>query len=490
MTGPRADPGRQDYLTWRALRPLCWVLLAVTLGVAALLLAYQSSQAQTTASQVQRALDIPYTRFMDPAQRNALLDRAKAAGADSIKTVAPWDHLEYAGDDQYTWGFMDDFIAQAEARGLKVHVQVSASPPWISPNNVWEPPRSSSEVAAWGDFIHDLVARYGTRISTYEMWTEPNIPDFWQNGNLANSPAEYAAIVRAGYLGAKSANSNVTIIAGSLSGNDIGYTNRLYDELRKYPDAAANDDFFDMYGVHPYAACGGVARAPDYPASNGNYNGPFGPKNCTLLGIDLIRQTLVAHGDAHKKLWLGEFGYNTVPGWMTATPDSTRARYLKQAYALIDARPYVMGMCWYSYYTDAERGFNIYDLTTSQETLTFQAFKEVASNVVPQEATISVAELYTDRMTHTRRSFVNVTALLKSSPQASTLPRIVVAVRQRGKNTNVDFPSYYDFLVTASGSTYLQSKRFYERGTYDYWVAYRKDGRWTNLTPAKSFRVK
>jgi hypothetical protein len=65
-----------------------------------------------------------------------------------------------------------------------------------------------------------------------------------------------------------------------------------------------------------------------------------------------------------------------------------------------------------------------------------------------------------------------------------------VAVRQRGKNTNVDFPSYYDFLVTASGSTYLQSKRFYERGTYDYWVAYRKDGRWTNLTPAKSFRVK
>ena len=363
------------------MRPLWPVLLVVVAaGLATLSIALSGPQ-ERPVSRAERALDMPYTRDMDPAERDQLLDLAAAAGADSIKTVAPWDHLEPSEDD-YHWGFMDDFIAAAEARNVEVHMQVSATPDWVHPglddrvpdrsSRVWYPPRGGTEVGHWHDFVRDLVARYGTRVSSYEMWNEPNLGDFWRGGP---DPAEYAAVLRAGYLGAKEADPDVTIVGGSLSQNDVGYTNALYDEIRKYPDAYAHDDFFDAYGVHPYAVKNGEPLAPDYPAFLANYTGPFGRKNSAFLGIEYIRRTLEAHGDSHKKLWVGEFGYNTKAAWMSPTPDATRAGWLEQAYSLLDDRPYVVGMSWYSYYSSTGSGFNIYNRATGRRTLTFRAFE-------------------------------------------------------------------------------------------------------------------
>jgi len=163
----------------------------------------------------------------------------------------PWDHLEYAGDDRYEFAWLDNFLAAAEARNLKVRGQVTAAPPWVSPCSVWEPPVGSADLNAYQDLMFDLVSRYGTRISSYEIWNEPNLADFWQCRSV--NPTEYAAMLRLAYLGAKAANPNVTIVGGALSQNDIGYLEKMYTALRAYPDAAANDDFFDALGVHPYS---------------------------------------------------------------------------------------------------------------------------------------------------------------------------------------------------------------------------------------------
>jgi len=353
----------------------------------ALLLTQDSSRGRT-GSHAQRALDIPYTKYMDPAQRNTLLDRAVSVGADSVRTVAPWDHLEPSADDAYSWNFMDSFVAEARTRGLEVHIQISATPDWVHPelvgsvpdrsSRVWYPPRGSAEVGYWHDFVKDLVARYGTRVSTYEIWNEPNHPSFWRGGS-GPDPAEYAAVLRAGYLGAKQANPNVTVIGGALSQNDIGYMEHLYTEVGRYPDAAANDEFFDAFGVHPYAVKGGEPLAPGADPATATRASTWGSKNSAFLGIDYVRQVLEAHGDAHKRIWLGEFGYNIRSSWMSPTSDARRAEWLKRAYALLDERPYVMGMCWYSFFGGTDSGFNLYERTTGQETLTLQAFKQVAS---------------------------------------------------------------------------------------------------------------
>jgi hypothetical protein len=349
-------------------------------GVLAMVLACFAASPRAEAATPERSLDMPYVKYMDPVRRTALLDKAANAGADSIRVTLPWDHLEYAGDEQYEFAWLDNFLAAAEARNLKVRGQVSGAPPWVSPCSVWEPPVGSTDLNAYQDFMFDVVSRYGTRISSYEIWNEPNLADFWQCRSV--NPTEYAAMLRSAYLGAKAANPNVTIVGGALSQNDIGYLERMYTALRAYPDAAANDDFFDALGVHPYAAKNGIALAPDADPAQANYTTAFGQKNSAFLGIDYMRATLDRHGDTHKPVWIGEFGYSTDNTWMLAVPDDVRADYLKTAYSLTDQRPWIIGLCWYNYY-ETDRGFTIYDYATGQETLTFQAFREVASEAQP-----------------------------------------------------------------------------------------------------------
>ena len=330
----------------------------------------------------ERSLDHMYTKYQTDAELDFWLDKLAATGAETVQTAGAWDHFEPSADDSYSWAFMDKFIAHAEARGLKVRMQVSATPDWVHPylasqgiaqsDRVWYPPRGSGEIALYQDFWHDLVARYGTRVASYEVWNEPNHDSFFEpKANVS----EYAAMQRAAYLGAKSANPNVQIVCCALSGNDMGYLDQLYTALRAYPDASANDDFFDALGVHPYAYENSKPLAP--AETRNNFLSTFGPADATFVGIDKMIADLDAHGDSHKKVWIGEFGYRmTSGGYHEPISDDLRAQYLKQAYALLDQRTRVMGMAWYSYYRDPS--WALVNKSTRVESVSFDAFRQAA----------------------------------------------------------------------------------------------------------------
>ena len=330
-------------------------------------------EARTTEN-VEAWLPVPYTKDMGDAELHTLLDKAKNAGADGVHTQSDWRQLEPQQDD-YQWAFMDRFVGSARARGLKVTMQLTAAPKWVAPEGMWGPPRGSADLAAWRDFSHDLANRYGTRVARYEMWNEPNHPTFWPSGP---DPAEYAALLRAGYLGAKDANPDVRVTGGMLSHNDMGYLDALYEELGKYPDAAANDDFFDELSVHPYSGKGQAPLAPD-ASLEVTHQTPFGPKNTNFWGYRYMRDILVSRGDAHKKIYIGEFGYNTKPSWSNPITDVRRADWLEKAFAVAgEDGAYISGLGWFSYYTATDRGFNIVDPNTLEESATFRALREVA----------------------------------------------------------------------------------------------------------------
>ena len=352
-------------------------------------------------------LPVPHTKYMGDTQLNALLDKAKNAGVDGVHTQAPWDHLEPTNDN-YEWAFMDRFVNRAKARGLRVTMQLTAAPRWVAPEGVWGPPRGSSDLAAWRDFSHDLVARYGTRVVRYEMWNEPNILAFWHSGP---DPAEYAALLRAGYLGAKTANPDVRVTGGSLSNNAMGYLRALYAEIRKYPDAQANDDFFDELSVHPYSRHGSTWVAPDDLQEN-TVEATFGLKNTNFWGYRYMRDILVAKGDSHKKIYIGEFGYNTEPGFRDPITDTLRAEWLKRAFAVANGNSsYITGLDWYSYYTDVDRGFNIVDPNTLAESATFRALREVSTSATTQTLSFSpVADARVEESSP-RRNFGSLSTL-------------------------------------------------------------------------------
>lgn len=325
------------------------------------------------------SLRLGYTRYLDEAILDYRLDTAKSAGATTVLVPVGWDQLEPA-DEAYSWAYLDHTVAEVEARGMKPSLQLQASPAWVRPSgsSVWYPPNTSAQRAYWRDMVKDVTARYGTRVARYELWNEPNLPTFWATGSPKSEwPKEYAALLRQGYLGAKEGNPNVTVVSAGISKNDVGYLKALYPALKAYPDAAANYNFFDELGLHPYAACGSTPQTPLAPS---DYNscavwphGPWGNVDDNFLGIDRMKQVMDDNGDAHKKAWLGEMGYSHVQTWMKAVPDATRAVWLKEAYSLASQRPWVAGLSWYTFQDDSE-----WEIVSDAnvESQTFKAFRE------------------------------------------------------------------------------------------------------------------
>lgn len=62
-------------------------------------------------------------------------------------------------------------------------------------DRIWYPPKGSTELSHWGNFVSDVVSRYRGHVAQYEMWNEPNISEFWKP---SPSPTDYAALLRAG----------------------------------------------------------------------------------------------------------------------------------------------------------------------------------------------------------------------------------------------------------------------------------------------------
>ena len=81
-----------------------------------------------------------------------------------------WEPLEQ-NRGTYYWKTLDDAVAYAEARGLKVLYVFGDTPPWAGPSPEFPP----TDVTEYSRFVAAVVGRYGKRIHAYEVWNEPNL---------------------------------------------------------------------------------------------------------------------------------------------------------------------------------------------------------------------------------------------------------------------------------------------------------------------------
>ena len=81
-----------------------------------------------------------------------------------------WEPLEQ-NKGTYYWKWIDDSMAFAEARGLKVMYVFGDTPPWAGPSAAYPP----TELSEFRRYVNAVVSRYGNRIAAYEVWNEPNV---------------------------------------------------------------------------------------------------------------------------------------------------------------------------------------------------------------------------------------------------------------------------------------------------------------------------
>jgi len=251
-----------------------------------------------------------------PQQIDAQLGALQATGATVARSDALWEASEPAapvdGVHHYNWGF-DDAIAAALARhGLRWLPIIDYSAPWAESvaGSDHSAPSSEADFAA---YAAAFAARYGSGgsfwsahpevtaepVDAFEIWNEPDSPNFWLPTPDA---ARYADLYVAARDAILAADPGGRVLVGGLS-NPGAFLPAL---LAAAPDLRGH---IDGVGIHPYAPTpGGV-----------------------ISTVARARATLAALGLASVPLYVTEFGWPTLPAhsqdW---APQRLRPRYIRR----------------------------------------------------------------------------------------------------------------------------------------------------------------
>ncbi|HZY44450.1 MAG TPA: O-antigen ligase family protein [Anaerolineae bacterium] len=225
----------------------------------------------------------------DETQLAENLKQIKDAGFTWIRQSFPWSQIE-ATRGQFDWSKWDRIVDTAQ--GLHLIAVLDTSPSWASTSNFY-PPTSNSD---FSKFVQAFAQRYGDRIDYYQIWDEPNLRDRW-NGEV--NPVAYAEMLRQARAAIRQVDpTSLIILAGlapTIETSSANMADWLY--LRRLYEAGAGS-LFDVASGKPY----GFGSAPDDHTIDSNV--------LNFQHIVLMREEMVAHGDASKPIWASHFGWN------------------------------------------------------------------------------------------------------------------------------------------------------------------------------------
>jgi hypothetical protein len=235
-----------------------------------------------------------------PPELERYLDGVRAAHAGWVRIDVNWSVIQDRGRDTYNWEPFDRVVKGITSRGMRVLAGILYTPAWARPVGApaTTPPVNFADYAA---FVRIVVQRYSAMgVHAYEIWNEPNIPDFW---SPQPDPARYAQLLKLAYAAVKSADPSAPVLSGGLSPHgfygqvDRGGMNPLTFLERMYAAGAGRS--FDALAWHPFNFPYGLRFARWSAWSQMTRTSPS------------ARSIMRANGDGAKKIWATEFGFPT-----------------------------------------------------------------------------------------------------------------------------------------------------------------------------------
>jgi hypothetical protein len=251
------------------------------------------------------------------------------AGFTWVKQHVSWRDIEGIAKGHYDWYFTDRIVADVEQFGLKVLFRLDRQPLWaMAPREVRTGPVGNPQ--DFGDFCHALAERYRGRVSAYQVWNEPNLAREWQK--RTPDPAGYVELLRACYVGIKTADPDALVISAGLSPTGSGPPDAMPDIdylVAMYEAGAA--PYFDLLGVHAPGFLYPPETSPEQVAENHG-----GHRFFCFRHVEDAREVMVRYGDEDKQIAVLEMGWTTDPvhpdyAWFAVTEEQ-KADYLVRAF--------------------------------------------------------------------------------------------------------------------------------------------------------------
>ena len=197
-----------------------------------------------------------------------------------------WDGIE-TEPGVYDWRMLDEIVATAARDGVTLLPYVCYTPEWAGEGgeDTWrEPPRN---LERFGSFMHALASRYRGKITSWELWNEPDNRDYWRG-----TPKQFAVMFQSGARAVRRADPQAVVVLGGLTQpprSAFFKSGILRHELHRW---------FDVLNFHAYFETWDSSPAEELPARAIAYD--------NALARTRTRQQT-------PDIWLAEFGYSSLP---------------------------------------------------------------------------------------------------------------------------------------------------------------------------------
>lgn len=300
-----------------------------------------------------------HTRLTDEVEEwkiQRTLQLVREMGASTIVEFFPWAYYQ-AEDGGIAWEHPDMVVDHAHAQGLKVIARIGLTPGWARPPDTALTYLDEDSYDEFGAFAAAFAQRYDGRVAGIIVGNEPNLSYEW--GYRPTQPSDYVRLLEHVYPAVKSVAPEMLVLAGALAPtlepvgspwgtNDLIYLQGMYE--------AGAAPYFDVLAVHVYGLTFPPLTEPD-------------PGVLNFRRVELMRDVMIAHGDAATPIYITETGWNDHPRWVYGVRPGQRIQYTLEALEYAEENwPYAHLMAiWAFRYEKPERSYmDNYTLVTSE----------------------------------------------------------------------------------------------------------------------------
>ncbi len=188
---------------------------------ASLSLAGVASTSSALASHGQVTYFEGSTVLLSPATRPHALVQLQSLGVKALRVELYWYNVapsptsatkpkfDATNPASYNWGQFDPLLAEAQRLHWQVLLTVTSPVPRWATSNGRAPYLTRPDDLDFQEFMTAVARHYGSEVSLYSIWNEPNHPAFllpqWNSNGTPASPRIYRGLYQAAYAGLKAA---------------------------------------------------------------------------------------------------------------------------------------------------------------------------------------------------------------------------------------------------------------------------------------------